>query len=284
MRLDREALRANAREARDLARLIWLLGVVIARAVRWGGFRRNTLRRSPRARVEVYGALVDFGIAFAHTARGKERVEALRGLSRFSVASTHALRAYGAPRDLVVREERFALRMIEHARWAERRFAELYGPQRAPRRVQHKRGNHTIRGRSRAARHAAPRVSGSRRTAARTAMNTGPPGADDGGGEPEPPPSWSTPGADRRTERTKRTKREQGFAWTAGGLCRRVANQKHERPRGWHLTTFQNRASERGRAGLDARILARIRRTCSTSIARATETADGGCSDARARL
>lgn len=139
----------------------------------------------------------------------------------------------------------------------------------------------THRGRSRAARCAAPRVRGSRRTAARTTLNTGPPGADDGGGEPEPPSRWSTTGADERTERTKTPRRERRSVWDVGGTSRRVAEPTNdESPRGATLAGIPYRAGERGvTAGQAPRILADSRPATQTH-ARATEAASGGYSDA----
>ena len=149
---------------------------------------------------------------------------------------------------------------------------------------------HQHRGRSRAARCAAPRVRGSRRTAARTTLNTGPPGADDGPSS-APPRSLAaslarrarhhatnpTPGANRRAERAKTTGRARRSVWGVGGTSRRVGEPRNdESPRGATLAGIPNRAGERGvTAGQTPRILADSRSATQTQ-ARATEAASGG--------
>ena len=202
-------------------------------------------------------------------------------------------KSLGAPADAIDAIDDDPLSGLE--RWAKQRYGRQFRgrPDKILRRIvriERKRSRRSARspgrchtrhvmhrGRSRAARCAAPRLRGSRRTAARVAQSsTGPPGSDDGGGQPEPPSRWTTTGADRRTERTKTARRATCIVWTGGGASRRVAETRNdESPRSWRFAGIPSRAVRRELAGQTARILAD---SCPAKQPphRATEAASGG--------
>lgn len=211
---------------------------------RWRPWRWAVARKKAKA---------DINKALQHLEVGREleaRVAVERALSR-PCAPTR-----GAPLDA---EQ--LLSILSGAVKAERaqQLEQTRAALRVATRVQHTRTTRVRRtGHQRARRCAAPRVRGSRRTAARTTLNTGPPGADDGGGEPEPPSRRSTTGADQRTERAKTARRARRSVWSVGGSSRRVAGPTNdESPRGATLAGIPDRAGKRGVAAeLAPRIIA----------------------------
>ena len=216
-----------------------------------------------------------------------KRLEAAELSARAAREVLDVARSAALPRDRIAALERLAL----HHEGTAALLRSLRAPSRRAAGQGRRSGNHhSHRGRSRAARCAAPRVRGSRRTAARTALNTGPPGGDDGPSS-DPPRSIAasparrarhhatnpTPGANRRAERAKTTGRARRSVWGVGGTSRRVGEPRNdESPRGATLAGIPNRAGERGvTAGQTPRILADSRSATQTQ-ARATEAASGG--------